>query len=144
MKNILVTLDFEEKSAILITKGLELAEKFNAKIWLLHVSAPDPDFVGYEGSPQYMRDDRAAEISAEHKKLWDITNDIKKQGIEAEGLLIQGATIETILSETKKLNIDLIVTGYKEHDFIYITLFGSTATTLIKKSPIPILVVPLD
>ena len=47
MKNILVTVNFEEKETnILINKAVELAEKFGSKIWLIHIAAPDPDFVG--------------------------------------------------------------------------------------------------
>ena len=46
MKNILVGIDFHDYSETLINKALKLSKPFNSKIWLLHVAAPDPDFIG--------------------------------------------------------------------------------------------------
>lgn len=74
MKNILVTIDFEEKGQVLIEKAAELAEKFNAKLWLVHVAAPDPDFIGYDVGPQYVRDVLAKDLRNEHKLLQGFTN----------------------------------------------------------------------
>jgi nucleotide-binding universal stress UspA family protein len=37
MKNILVGVDFDEKTEVLIEKAQEIAKRFNAKLWLLHV-----------------------------------------------------------------------------------------------------------
>lgn len=143
MKNILVGIDFHDYSETLINKALELAKPFNSKIWLLHVAAPDPDFIGYEVGPQYIRDERAKTLNKEHSKLWDYTLFVRQQGIEAEGLLIQGGTLSTIIDESKKLNIDLIVSGYHDHNFLYNAFFGNTSLSLIKKTNIPILVIPL-
>ncbi len=61
MKNILVTIDFNKNEELLIDKAFQLAESFNSKLWLMHIAAPDPDFVGYEVGPQYIRDSRATE-----------------------------------------------------------------------------------
>ena len=56
MKNILVTIDFKRNDQLLIDKAFQLAESFDSKLWLIHIAAPDPDFVGYEvGPPIYKR-----------------------------------------------------------------------------------------
>ena len=94
MKNILVTLDFEEKAILLVEKAAEIAEKFNSKVWLVHIVAPNPDFIGYEVGPQYIRDTRAHELRKEHKTIQNFTQMLKEKGIDAEGLLIQGPTQE--------------------------------------------------
>ena len=65
MKNILVCIDFHEQTKNLINKAAEIAKAFNAKLWLVHVAAPDPDFVGYDVGPQYIRDARADELKEE-------------------------------------------------------------------------------
>ncbi len=65
-----------------------------AKIWLVHVAAPDPEFVGYEPGPQYIRDDRAKVLLAEHKKLASYIKSLEGKGYKAEALLVQGPTIE--------------------------------------------------
>ncbi len=144
MKNILVTIDFNKNEELLIDKAFQLAESFNSKLWLMHIAAPDPDFVGYDVGPQYIRDGRATELRKEHQMLQEYTKNLKKKGVDSEGLLIQGATIEMIIEESKKLNIDLIIAGHHEHGFFYNAFIGSVSAEIIKKSKTPVLIVPLD
>ncbi len=144
MKNILVTVDFEEKAVLLVEKAVEIAEKFNSKVWLVHIVAPDPDFIGYEVGPQYIRDSRAEELRKEHKLIQKYTQKLKDEGINAEGLLIQGATRDMILKETEKLKIDLIIIGHHKHGLLYKIFAGSVASEVIKHSTIPVLLVPIS
>lgn len=144
MKNILVTVDFEEQVELLMDKAFELAQAFDSKIWLMHVAAPDPDFVSYSVGPQYIRDFRAEDLKKEHRQLQAYVNDLQKKGVEAEGLLIQGATTELIINESTKLDVDLIMTGHHDRSFFYNALFGSVSAQIIKKSKIPVLIVPFE
>jgi nucleotide-binding universal stress UspA family protein len=118
------------------------AEAFNAKIWLMHVAAPDPEFVGYDVGPQYIRDSRAGELREEHRVIQEQTDWLKEQGCDAEGLLIQGATIEMIMEESKKLDVDMIMTGHHERSFLYNAFVGSVSAQIMKNSKIPVLIVP--
>ena len=144
MKNILVSIDFNNHERSLIDKAIEIAKAFDSKIWLLHVAAPEPEFIGFGVGPQYIRDSRADELRKEHRLLSDYTNLIRLENQECEGLLINGATIEMILEEAQKLAIDLIIIGHHDHNFLYKAFFGSVATGVIKKSNIPVLIVPLE
>jgi len=144
MKNILVTLDFERNEHLLIDKAFQFAKPFDSKIWLMHIAAPEPDFVGYNDNPQFMRDSRASELTKEHKLLQEYSNNLKKKGASAEGLLIQGPTIEMIMEKAKKLNIDLIIAGHHERSFLYRAFIGSVSRKIVKKSKIPVLIVPLE
>ena len=128
MKNILVTIDFEEKAISLVEKAAEFAEKFGSKVWIVHIAAPDPDFLSYEPGPQYIRDSRAEELRKEHRIIQDFTKMLTDQGIDAEGLLIQGPTQEMILAESEKLNIDLIIIGHHAHGLLYKIFAGSVAS----------------
>lgn len=143
MKNLMIALDFKDNYQKLVDKGIEIGEKFKAKIWLLHIAAPDPDFVGYGVGPQYIRDIKAGEMREEHKKLQQISKRVQGKGLKAEGLLIQGPTVETILEEAETLNIDLIVIGRRNHGFFYKAIVGDTSSDVISDSDIPILVVPI-
>lgn len=42
MKNILVGIEFEEQSMQILERAQELAKSFKAKLWLIHIAAPDP------------------------------------------------------------------------------------------------------
>jgi nucleotide-binding universal stress UspA family protein len=144
MKNILLAIDFNDGERILIEKALEWAKAFGAKIWMLHVASPEPEFVGFGVGPQYIRDSMAEELKKEHKMLYEYANQIKSEGIEADGLLIKGMTTEMIMKEAKKLNIDLIITGHHDHSLLHKLFFGSVAAGVVRKSRVPVLLIPMD
>ncbi|CDF80402.1 universal stress protein, UspA family [Formosa agariphila KMM 3901] len=143
MKNILVTIDFNGKEKVLLEKAYELALAFKSKLWIMHIAAPDPDFVGYGVGPDEVRNDRADELRAEHRKLQEYSKNMTDRGVDADGLLVDGATIETILKSAEKLNAELIITGHEEHGFFYRAIMGSTAEQLLEESKIPLMIVPL-
>lgn len=144
MKNILVSIDFDGKEQVLVDKAEEFGKAFNAKIWLIHIAAPDPDFIGYDVGPQYIRDARADELRKEHKLLQKFADRLNTQGIKAEGLLVQGATIEMIIKEANKLKTDLIIAGHNKRNFLYQAFVGSVSKDIINEANIPVLIVPLN
>ena len=143
MKNLLVTIDFNSNELLLIEKAIEIAKAFKSKIWLLHVTAPEPEFVGFGVGPQYIRDSRAEELRSEHRMLENYANQIRLEELDCDGLLIKGATTEMIMQEAEKLDIDLIITGHVDHGIVYKAFFGSVAESVVKKANIPVLLVPL-
>lgn len=143
MKNLLVALDMKSTDSLLLAQASFLAEKCGSKIWMVHVAAPDPDFVGFEMGPKYIRDFVADELRVEHRQLQTYADDLQQKGLEAEGLLIQGPTVDMIEAEVKKLNIDLLILGSHKHGFLYETFIGNTAMRIIKELSIPVMIVPL-
>lgn len=145
MRNFLINIDFnEEQTNFLINQALELANQEEVKIWLLHVAAPNPDFVGHEVGPQYIRNARADELRQEHRLIQQYASQLQDKGYTADGLLIPGATVDTIVEEAEKLAIDLIIMGHHDHNLLYRAFFGSTSLQLMRKTKVPILVFPLE
>ena len=142
-KNIVVAVDFNDAVGKLLGYAEALALKFEAKIWVLHVADPDPDFVGYEPGPQYIRDFRADELRDDHKKLQEFSNIFLDKKIDSAALLIQGSTVETVLNEAKKLNADLLIVGNHKHSFLHNLLSESVSLELLKNGNIPLLTVPI-
>jgi nucleotide-binding universal stress UspA family protein len=142
MKNILVAIDFSDITGRLIEKAVQLATKFDAKLWLIHVAAPTPDFVGYDVGPQYIRDARAEVLREEHRKLQTHAARLNDDGLKAEALLIQGPTVETLVKEAKILEVDLLILGSEDHGKLFDTIFGSVWKEVVKKAKIPVLIVP--
>ncbi len=144
MKNIMVAVDFNDSIGDLMTYAESLAQKFNSKIWVLHVADPEPDFIGYEPGPQYIRDIKAEEYREEHHNLQEICKNFISEDLDSEALLIQGSTVETVLEEAKKLNIDLLIVGTHKHSFLHNLLKESVSMELLKKAEIPMLTVPIE
>lgn len=143
MKNLLVALDMKPSDALLLAQASLLAQKCGSKIWMIHVASPDPDFVGFEMGPKYIRDFVADELRTEHRQLQAYAAELKGKSLDAEGLLVQGPTIDMIEAEAKKLNIDLLILGSHKHSFLYEAFVGNTAVRIIKESSIPVMIVPL-
>ncbi|MBS1593624.1 MAG: universal stress protein [Bacteroidetes bacterium] len=144
MKNILVAVDLEQGDILLLNKAAELALCTKAKVWVVHIAMPDPDFVGMDAGPMYVRKTLADDLRTEHKALRAYHKELHDQRVPSEALLIQGPTVETIFAEASKLDADLIVIGAHKHNFLK-RVFGQDIThQIIDQSRIPMLVVPLD
>jgi len=57
-------------------------------------------------------------------------------------LLLQGATIATVLTEADRLEANLLVIGSHGHGAVYDLLVGSVSEGLVRRSKRPMLVVP--
>lgn len=142
-KNILVAIDFNDAVGELLSYAESIAGKFGSKIWVVHVAAPDPDFVGFDAGPQYIRDMRADELKAEHKELQQIREMFIDKNIESDALLIQGSTVETVLDEAKKIQADILIVGTHKHSFFYNLFAESVSVELFKNAEIPVLSIPI-
>ena len=141
-KNILTLIDFSVICGAVVQRAAELSKFYEAKCWLVHVAAPDPDFVGYDVGPQYIRDSRADELKDEHAKLEAYTEQLKEDGVDCEMLLIQGQINPTILGEIDKLNIDLVVLGSHGHSKLYDLLVGSVCEYTLRHATVPLVIIP--
>lgn len=140
----MIAIDFQDDFSSVLTTGLKIAGKFNSKVWLVHVADPEPDFVGYDVGPQYIRDDLAEKLKAEHRWLHKYMLQFRSMDIDTEALLIQGPIVESLLKELKKLHIDLLIIGNHQHSFLHNVFNGSTANQLIKDAKIQLLLIPIN
>jgi nucleotide-binding universal stress UspA family protein len=141
-KNILALIDFSRTSGQVVTRAGDLALFYDAKCWLIHVATPDPEFVGYNVGPQYIRDHRAGVLRKEHQKLEAYKAELLQKNIDCEILLVQGQTNPTIMEEIDKLNIDMIVLGSHGRTRLYDLLVGSVCEYLLRYAPVPLVIIP--
>jgi len=141
-KNILALLDFSEITDRIVKHAGEFTAFYDAKCWLIHVAAPNPEFVGYDVGPQYIRDHRAGVLFDEHRKLQSFKQQLVKEGVNCETLLIQGQINSTILAEIKKLEIDMIVVGSHGRSKLYDLFVGSVCEYILRHATVPIVVIP--
>ena len=142
VKNILVTVDFSDLSDDVVAKATSIAAAFSAKVQLLHVADPDPDFVGYDAGPQTTRDAVANSFRDQHRQLQAMAEKLRDSGLDCDAILVQGPYVEKILSESKSLDADLIVIGAHSKGLVSRVLLGSVSEGVLRKSHIPVMVVP--
>lgn len=141
---ILAALDFSSAMNSVVRATEELAKRTGARVVLLHVEAPEPDFVGYEPGPQTVRDARARDIQSDDKQLHEVQKKLASDGIEAEVRLIQGPTVDKIVEEAKRENAGYIVMGSHGHGALYELVMGSVTDGVLRHSPCPVVIVPVD
>ncbi len=141
MDNILIPLDFSETTLEVLDRASLLARSFSAKLWLIHVAPPEPDFVGYGAGPQTVRDQVASELRDEHRRTQQVAEKLRRSGLAATALCPQGATVKTILHEAEKLEVDLIVMGSRGHGKLRGLLLGSQSQKVLQHAPCPVMIV---
>lgn len=146
---ILVGIDLSESTEMIVKKVEDIAKALQAKVWLLHVAEPDPDFVGFDNpqvglnvDPKSVRDTLARIVHSEHNQIQTIADRLRKSDLDTTALLVQGATVEVILKKASELDVDMIVVGSHGRGAMYQLVVGSTSEGVIHGSERPVLVVP--
>lgn len=142
MTSLLVAVDFSDETPRVLETAAGLARSLGAQLRLLHVAAPDPDFVGFDVDSPELRDTHAKAYRDEHRQLQALAEELRGRGLEAKALLIQGATVEKILEEAARSEADLVVLGSHGHGALHRALLGSTSEGVVRGSDRPVLIVP--
>lgn len=164
IKKILYATDISENAHYAFAYAVSLANLYKAKIVILHVLTEIPNL---DSSVQaYIDAERWEEIKERNLKEVEATlagkkrdhvvirealdqfcEDVKsvsEEEFETDEIVIKrGNTVNTILEESQKRNCDLIVMGTQGHGILAEVMMGSTAKKVIRRSPIPVLVVRL-
>src|SRR5215218_10160066 len=115
LKPILVPIDFSDITKKVVDAAVYLAAPFGSKIVLLHISEPEPEFVGFEPGPQSVRAGVAQDFRAEHQRLDEVKQAVAVAGMEALALHIQGPIVQKLLEEADEHKADMIVVGSHGH-----------------------------
>jgi len=142
MRNILVPVDFSPVTIAVLEHAARLANAFDAEITLLHVAAPEPEFVGYDAGPDTVRDQVAAELRGVHRDLQKLADELRARGVRAHAVCVRGSTVETIHERAEHSNADLIVIGSHGHGALYRTLMGSVSEGVLRHAKCAVLLVP--
>lgn len=142
MSTLLVPIDFSDITPTVMSHTEILAESLNAEVYLLHVEAPDPDFVGYEVGPDTVRDSVAEGIHSDKHAIHRLRDDLRSKNLRVESLTIQGGTVAKIVEEAIRLQADYIVMGSHGHGALLHLLMGSVCEGVIKDAPCPVVVIP--
>jgi nucleotide-binding universal stress UspA family protein len=143
MKTILVPVDFSDATAPAVEQASRLAEAMSARLVLLHVAAPEPEFIGYDPGPPSVRQQVAEELTGEHRRLQALERSIEGRGLDVTALTVQGYPVEKILDEAGRRRADLIVMGSHGHGMLRTLLVGSVTEGVLRDATIPVLIVPV-
>ena len=139
IKNLLVPIDFSERSIDLLESARALTGQFGADLRLVHVYEPDYPLSSVMGMPLALPPVQVAQGVRRHLK--DVA---KKRGLELRPgnvHAIEGRPFEEICRLARAKAIDLIVVSTRGNTGLKHLLLGSTAERIVRYSPCPVLVV---
>jgi nucleotide-binding universal stress UspA family protein len=139
---ILVPIDFSERSLDGVKYAIAFAEKFDAKIILLHAF-----YIGYaytaDGYAMYdLSQITTIAFKEAARQMREFVRKIKFGTVGYETRIVTGVPVEEICAFARGHNVDLVITtthgltGFKH------VLIGSTAEQIVRRASRPVLVVP--
>lgn len=141
VKKILCPTDFSDYSYEALEYAKELAGKYDAKLYVLHVIFEPAEYTGFY-VPHISFDKIKTEIEVGARKYIDDLKKTKLAGMEnVETIIVFGVPDEEIIKFAGDKDVDLIVIGSAGKRGIEKFVFGSTAEKVVKKSPCPVLCV---
>lgn len=142
MKRILAAVDFSPVTGDVVRVTGDLAHALHAEVRLLHVVAPEPEFVGYSPGPATVREQMAQTYREEHRQLQALEAAMCEEGSGVTSLMVQGDAATKILKIAAEYGAGLIVLGSHGHGALHHLIAGSVASGVLKASPRPVLIVP--
>lgn len=142
MKTLLVCVDFSDLSGQVVLRASKLAKAFKERLLLLHVTEPDPDFIGFSTGPQTVRDQWAKKFRKEHAEMNDMQQKLAETGLDVQGIVVQGHVADKILEHAEKLDADMILMGTHGHGCVHNLLVGSVAEEVLRHATRPVVLVP--
>jgi len=143
MKTILIPTDFSENAFVAAEYGCSLAKVTGQKVLLFHA------FIAlYSGySEEENSSQRIAWAESEPaRRMENLVKTLKEEfpGVHIESEYIKGFMIDVLTAKVREDLFSLVVMGTKGVSNVAESLLGSTTFEVIKKSAIPVLVVPTD
>ena len=130
LQRVLVPLDFSGKSRQALRYAVPLAQKFAARIHLVHVLPAD-------GKKD--RDETIQQRMAALKRLGQMAEQYIPPRLRAEYVVLSGKPANAILALAAEHSIDLIVLTTKGESGVRRALVGSTAETIMRQATCPVM-----
>ncbi len=141
--NIVVAVDLSPASSVVIEAARGVAELTGVTVYLLHAVETERDFVCPEGDPETVRRRMAKQFPVEYNRVKALADNLLDEALDASAVLVCGSGVEATLREADLLEAGLIVVGSHGRGAVYDALIGSFSTGIIRKSKLPVLVVPV-
>ena len=139
---ILVPVDFSECSQHGLDYAKSLAERFGAKLILLH-SVPLQYYLACDECARYNLPLLMTQAEkAAKEQLQDLAKKTGRNGIEVKGSLQIGHAGEQVCARAVELGADIIVTSTHGRTGFKHVLLGSTAEYIVRHATCPVVVVP--
>jgi universal stress protein A len=138
VRNLLVPVDFSGNAEAAARYASDLAQKFGAKLQLLHVVEP-ASFVNDLTNVPFTLSDKQLEATAT-TDLEALATRFIDPGVQTTWMVKRGKGYLEIVKAAKELKVDMIVISTHGYTGLKHTIMGSTAERVVRHAPCPVLV----
>ncbi len=138
LKKIVVPVDFEDNTEYLVDYASELARKFDAEMYLIHV-IPMGYSLGGEMVVRYSaikEDEYKSSVEKMMERLVAVTG---KDGIRCNGKVFVGDPAEEIVQYVDDVGADMVIISTHGTKGLEKILLGSVTSRVVKRSNCPVL-----
>ncbi|MFZ4598639.1 MAG: universal stress protein [Terrimicrobiaceae bacterium] len=147
MNTILVCLDTSTSSPRVLAEAKKLAQTLKFSVSLFHVIEPVASYVPVDASmdvivtsPPLLDDDQ---LAIAKKRLGDLAVPLQSAGLEVSVDAVIGMAVDEIIERSRTLHADYVVLGSHGHGALFHLFSGSVVNGVLKRSPVPVIVVPV-
>jgi nucleotide-binding universal stress UspA family protein len=142
-KRLIVAFDESQEATRALTHAIELAKLMGAELRLVTVSEPLPAYVayadvGFPGAKRMLADER--------QNFYDKLQEEAKiraaeGGLTADGVIVEGDEVKSIVDSVTSWNADLLVIGRRHHTSPLSRMWGGTVHEIAERTRCSILAV---
>ncbi len=136
-KRILVAYDGSEGSRTALKRGIELAQALDAELVSISIEEHLPYYAASISEVKATKEQIDEHFRALTKQARDVA---ALSGLTMETIVQQGHEVERIVGAAKEGRFDLLIIGYHGHSRIFERAMGSTAQSIVRHAPCPVLV----
>ena len=140
VKRILFPCDLTECSSKVLPYVLSLAERYDSQVYLLHVDELH-EWGGHFIPHASLESLRQEALTAAEKAMDRVCEEEMESCPNFQRRIVSGDPATEILRTIDSEDIDMVVMGTHGRKGLEQRIFGSVAENVVKKSPVPVLVV---
>jgi len=126
----------------IVKKTIELASFCSSKVQIIHVAPPQRQ-PPYNVDSKVFHEEVTTELGRKNDYLQHLAKSMQDKSIDATSRLIHGPIISTILQESERLAVDLVIIGRHKQGPLYRALMNGTDKGLLAKCSCSIMFVPV-
>ena len=142
IKKIACCTDFSDNAEAAFVTALDMAEKYQAKLFVIHVLPPviNPVSTDIEWALPDVPEQKSLILSLEERMQQDYGSRLKED-IDCELIVLNGHVSSEIITFLKDNSVDLVVVGSYGMSGMGLVVFGSVSRRVAHKAPCSVMIV---
>ena len=137
--SILVSMKFIENPDEILERSLEVAKKYDAKIYIIHVIEDMPKLSFYSDAYRLWEEFRDQAVKSTLQEMTKYIHTLSKDFSDIEPIIDVGSPCEKVIEQADKLDVDLIIVGRHSRSGVSQLMHKNVGNKIIRMARRPVL-----